>query len=62
MPIISTICLKEDLFHTVSFSSASFSTAAAAGRLGTRHVEHLCEMEHSCAVAKIIMRTEREWK
>lgn len=59
IPIIYNLCLKEDLFHTVSFSSTSFSTAAVAGRLGARDSECLCEMERSCAVAKIIMRTER---
>ena len=36
IPIIYTLCLKEDPFHTVSFSFISFSTAAVAGRLATR--------------------------
>ena len=42
------------------FSFTSFRTAAVAGRLGTRDAERLCEMERSCAIAKITMRTERD--
>lgn len=58
--MICTLFLKEDPYHTVSFSFTSFSTAVVAGRLRIRDAELLCEMQHSYVIAKIIIRNKRK--